>query len=246
MPTNNHSKQILIGHVRYINILTWIWAFQYKLLYIITDRHPSPLFSVCIISPNVERKIMQTNCVRKTGAVFFGSREIIRGNLTRAKSTRIIIETRCIIKPQTSCIIKNNAVCFSFNNAACFTCIYPLPPYFLQTSLFFYWLETTKNTTISIFNTKKIHNFQFPSLITAFNFRSAVVITTLFSEHFPSPSLVDTPIPERQLQHRVTHNYVKPKEVQRLTSKYLPSYSSDWQDFRITPYIYYAYSSLFN
>ena len=28
MPTSNHSKQILIGHVRYINILTWILAFQ--------------------------------------------------------------------------------------------------------------------------------------------------------------------------------------------------------------------------
>ena len=52
---------------------------------IITDRHPNPLFSVCIISPNAERKIMQTKCVRKTGAVFFGGREIIRGNLTRAK-----------------------------------------------------------------------------------------------------------------------------------------------------------------
>ena len=73
---------------------------------IITDRHPNPLFSVCIISANVKRKIMQTNCVRKTGAVFFGSREIIRGNLTRAKSTSSIIETRCIIKPKTSCIIK--------------------------------------------------------------------------------------------------------------------------------------------
>ena len=84
-----------------------------------TDRHPNPLFSACIISPNVERKIMQTNCVRKTGAVFFGSREIIRGNLTRAKSTR------CIIKPETSSI-KNNAACFRFNNAPCFTCIYPL------------------------------------------------------------------------------------------------------------------------
>ena len=35
---------------------------------------------------------MQTNCVRKTGAVFFGSREIIRGDLTCAKSTRSIIE----------------------------------------------------------------------------------------------------------------------------------------------------------
>ena len=50
---------------------------------------------------------MQTNCLRKTGAVFFGGREIIRGNLTRAKSTR------SIIKPKTSCIIKNNAACFS-------------------------------------------------------------------------------------------------------------------------------------
>ena len=29
--------------------------------------------------------------VRKAGAVFFGGREIIRGNLTRAKSTRSII-----------------------------------------------------------------------------------------------------------------------------------------------------------
>ena len=103
-------------------------------LLIITDRHPNPLFwSVCIISPNVERKIMQTNCVRKTGAVFFGTREIIRGNLTRAKSTRSIIETRSTIKSKTSGIIKNNAACFSFNNAACFTCIYPLPRYFLQT-----------------------------------------------------------------------------------------------------------------
>ena len=67
---------------------------------------------------------MQTYCVRKTGAVFFGGREIIRGNLTRAKSKR------SIIKPKTSCIIKNNAACFSFNNVACFTCTYPLPPYF--------------------------------------------------------------------------------------------------------------------
>ena len=55
---------------------------------------------------------MQTNCVRKTGAVFFGGREIIRGNLTRAKSTRSIIEA--------SCIIFNNAACFRFDNAACF------------------------------------------------------------------------------------------------------------------------------
>ena len=43
----------------------------------ITDRHPNPLFTVCNISSNAERKIMQSNCVRKTGAVFFGGREII-------------------------------------------------------------------------------------------------------------------------------------------------------------------------
>ena len=63
---------------------------------------------------------MQTNCVRKTGAVFFGGREIIWGNLTRAKSARNIIETSSIIKPKTSCIIKKKAAYFSFNNAACF------------------------------------------------------------------------------------------------------------------------------
>ena len=77
---------------------------------IITDRHPNPLFSVCMISPNAERKIMQTKRVRRTGAVFFGGREIIRGNLTRAKSTHNIINT--------SCIIKSNVACFTFNNAA--------------------------------------------------------------------------------------------------------------------------------
>ena len=48
---------------------------------------------------------MQTNCVGKTGAVFFGGREIIRGNLTRAKSTRSIIEARCIIETKTRSII---------------------------------------------------------------------------------------------------------------------------------------------
>ena len=32
--------------------------------------------------------------MRKAGAVFFGGREITRGNLPRAKSTRSIIETR--------------------------------------------------------------------------------------------------------------------------------------------------------
>ena len=41
---------------------------------------------------------MQTNCVRKTGAVFFGGREIIRGNLTRAKSTRSIIRNAALLK----------------------------------------------------------------------------------------------------------------------------------------------------
>ena len=41
---------------------------------------------------------MQTNCVRKTGAVFFGGREIIRGNLTRAKSTRSIIRHAALLK----------------------------------------------------------------------------------------------------------------------------------------------------
>ena len=51
---------------------------------------------------------MQTNCVRKRGAVFFGGHgEIIRGSLTRAKSKR------SIIKPKTNYIIKNNAACFS-------------------------------------------------------------------------------------------------------------------------------------
>ena len=73
---------------------------------IITDRHPSPLFSVRIISPNAERKIMQTSCVRKTGAVFFGSMEIIWGNLKRAKSTRSIIETRGIIHLKQAALLE--------------------------------------------------------------------------------------------------------------------------------------------
>ena len=93
---------------------------------IIADRHPSPLFSVCITSLNTKRKTMQTQCMRKTGVVFFGVSEIIRGNLTHAKLTH------SIIKPKPSCIIKNNAACFSFN-----ACIYPLakhfPPDFLLT-----------------------------------------------------------------------------------------------------------------
>lgn len=50
---------------------------------------------------------MQTYCVRKRGAVFFGGHgEIIRGS---AKSKR------SIIKPKTNYIIKNNAACFSLS-----------------------------------------------------------------------------------------------------------------------------------
>ena len=44
MPTSNHSKQILKGHIRYINILTWIWAFQDKLLYLMVFSLYSSLF----------------------------------------------------------------------------------------------------------------------------------------------------------------------------------------------------------
>ena len=41
---SNHSKQILIGNVRYLNILTWIWAFQDKLLYLVMFSLYSSLF----------------------------------------------------------------------------------------------------------------------------------------------------------------------------------------------------------
>ena len=54
-----------------LNLLLDLQCFSYGAKLedqIITDRHPNPLFSVCIISQNAERKIMQTNCVRKTGA----------------------------------------------------------------------------------------------------------------------------------------------------------------------------------
>ena len=44
MPTSNHSKQILISHVRYINILTWIWDFQDKFLYLLVFSFCSSLF----------------------------------------------------------------------------------------------------------------------------------------------------------------------------------------------------------
>ena len=44
MPTRNHWKQILIGDVRYISILTWIWAFQDKRLYLVVFSLYSSLF----------------------------------------------------------------------------------------------------------------------------------------------------------------------------------------------------------
>ena len=44
---------------------------------------------------------MQTNCVRKTGAVFFGGREIIRGNLTRAALLKIMLRVLVLIKQHT-------------------------------------------------------------------------------------------------------------------------------------------------
>ena len=51
------------------------------------------------------------------------------------------------------------------------------------------------------------------------NFKKYIpsLIPALSSKHFPFPSLVDTPIPEQQLQHQVTHSYAKPNELQRLT-----------------------------
>ena len=106
---------------------------------IITYRHPNPLFSVCIISPNAERKIMQTKCVRKTGAVFF-----VAGKLSGVilhvlnRHAALLKHGGSIIKTKTSCIIKNNAACFSFNNAACFTCIYPLVKHFPRVSPIFF------------------------------------------------------------------------------------------------------------
>ena len=63
------------------------------------------------LSPNAKRKIMQTYCVRKMGAVFFGGREILHMLNPQAALLKIMLH-------------------FSFNNAACFTSTYPLPPYF--------------------------------------------------------------------------------------------------------------------
>ena len=92
---------------------------------IITDRHPNPLFSVCIISPNAERKIMQT---------------WVRSFLVAGKLSGVILHVlnrHAALLKHGGSNIKNNAACFSFNNSACFTCIYPLvkhfPPYFLLT-----------------------------------------------------------------------------------------------------------------
>ena len=44
MPTSNYSKQIPLGHVRYINILTWLWGFQDKLLCLVGFSLYSSLF----------------------------------------------------------------------------------------------------------------------------------------------------------------------------------------------------------
>ena len=106
---------------------------------------------------SVLRKVCITNVWGYTEIFpFFGGREIIRGNLTRAKSAHSIIK----IKTSYMYIIKNNAACFSFNNAACFTCIYS--PYFLLT-------RNNQKHHNKYFNTKNIPNLQFPSLITYFN-----------------------------------------------------------------------------
>ena len=42
------------------------------------------------------------------------------------------------------------------------------------------------------------------------------LIATLSSEHFPFPSLINTPILEQQQEDRITYNYAKPMELQRL------------------------------
>ena len=73
-------KQSSVSFIDRRNTIFVLFIFIW-ISYIITDRYSNPLFSVSIVSPNAEIKIMQTNCVRKTGAVLFGGREIIRGNL---------------------------------------------------------------------------------------------------------------------------------------------------------------------
>ena len=93
--------------------------------------------------------------------------------------------------------------------------------------IFFYRLETTKNTTISIFNTNKIRNLQFPSLKTDFNFRLSSGNNNIILWAFSIP-----------FTRRHTHSWTtitasgytqlrKTKGIATTDSKYLPSYSSD-------------------
>ena len=49
---------------------------------IFTIQYPVPLFSLCTKSLIAVLKV-QNNCLRKTGAVLFVSREIIRGNIIK-------------------------------------------------------------------------------------------------------------------------------------------------------------------
>ena len=92
--------------------------------------------------------------------------------------------------------------------------------------IFFYWLETTKNTT-SIFKTKKIRNLQFPLLITDFDFRLSIDNNNVILWAFSIPFTC-----------RHTHSWTtitasgytqlrKTKGVAMTDSKYLPSYSSN-------------------
>ena len=93
--------------------------------------------------------------------------------------------------------------------------------------IFCYWLETTKNTTISIFNAKKIRNLQFPLLITDLNFRLGSGNNNIILWAFSIP-----------FTRRHTHSGTtitasgytqqrKTKGIATTDSKYLPSYSSD-------------------
>ena len=97
----------------------------------------------------------------------------------------------------------------------------------LQPAVFPQKPETTKNTTISIFNTKKIRNLQFPSLITDFNFRLSSGNNNIILWAFSIP-----------FTRRHTHSWTtitasgytqlrKTKGIATTDSKYLPSYSSD-------------------
>ena len=86
----------------------------------------------------------------------------------------------------------------------------------------FYWLETTKNTIISIFNTKKIPNLQFPSLI-RYTFTDSNIKLWAFSipfarRHTHSWTTIRRP---DCIQLRKTNG------IATTESKYLPSCSSD-------------------